>query len=99
VTIVIPTGVAMSPTSLPDGSVFPASPMNATFALSGGHTYTGNITTTSPTYSVPAPSCPPPCYVYTYTYPAPCLVYVIPTSPACLWSRPFVRRSYCCFCW
>jgi hypothetical protein len=102
VTITIPTGVAMSATYLPGCSVFPASPVGSTFKLTGGYTYTGNLTRiTSCTYSLPAPVPPaPPCsYVYTCTYPAPCPVYACPPRQACLLTRLFARRSRHSPCW
>jgi hypothetical protein len=43
VRIVIPT-VPMSATSLPGCSVFPRTPTNSTFTLSGGFSFTGTIT-------------------------------------------------------
>ncbi len=108
VTIVVPTTVAMSATSLPGCSVFPSTPTNSTFTLSGGFSYTGTITTLScrgplirRLIAEPSPLCPPPDYVYTYAYPAPapCPVYTCPPRPACCLTRLFARRSGRISCW
>lgn len=108
VTIVVPTTVAMSATSLPGCSVFPSTPTNSTFTLSGGFSYTGTITTLScggplirRLIAEPSPLCPPPDYVYTYAYPAPapCPVYTCPPRPACCLTRLFARRSCRISCW
>jgi len=96
VTIVVPTTVAMSAASLPDCSVFPSSPTNSTFTLSGGSTppFMGTITAIScrpgtPVLAPPAPPpspppCPPPSPPpYPPPSPPPCYVYTYPAPAPC----------------
>jgi len=105
VSIVLPTpSVTLSATTLPlcDPNVFPSTANSgSTFALSGGTSFTGNITSLSCSVPpAPAPQGPPVlCYVV-YVCPAPvtCPVYVCQPRPACCFSRLFHRGSlrFCC---
>ena len=92
VTIVVPTTVAMEQRSLPDCSVFPSSPTNSTFTLSGGITFTGTITaircitadiiaaSASRLHLPRPPPSPPPCPPPS---PPPCYVYTYPAPAPC----------------
>jgi hypothetical protein len=109
VTIVLPTSVTLSQTSLPPYSDFITSPTSNTtqFTLSGGTTYSGQITSVSNTPSPvksPAPpadtSLPPPAsYAYTCAAPQACPVYACQPRPACCLTRLFARRCHRNSCW
>ena len=106
VTIILPSLSALSASALPACSAFPGSPATntATFKLTGGTTFTGNITSiTCPVQPAPAaPSMQASVYASVYAYPAPQSVpvyYACQPRPACCLTRLFARRSHRSGCW
>jgi len=107
-TIVLPTTIALPQTRLPfcmEGGlpVFPSPPLaGSTFTLSGGTTFSGNITSVTCAQFLlaePAPVYPEPAYPVYTSSPTTCPVYVCQPRRACCLTRLFARRGHRSRCW